>query len=308
MKLYLAPMEGVIDSVFREVLTSVGGIDQCVTEFFRVSDGQMIPEKVFYRECPELLNHSKTKYGVPVFVQILGGDPEPMAANALRAVQLGACGIDVNFGCPAKTVNKNDGGATLLKYPYRIQKILETIRKTVPAQIPVTAKIRLGFDNPEMCIENAQAVQAAGINTLTVHCRTKTDMYKPPAFWEWIPKIKDKTNLNIVANGDIWNNRDFERCREITGCDHFMIGRGAIANPFIFMQIKNAELDRGWESIRPLLPIFFDFSARLKSGFFAQARTKQWLSMMSKTNEDSRQLFETLKVIRNPVEFREMLN
>ncbi len=297
-------MEGVIDSIFREILTSIGGIDQCVTEFFRVTDYQIIPDKVFLRECPELLNQSKTKYGVPVFVQLLGGHPELMAESALRAANLGACGIDVNFGCPAKTVNRNDGGATLLKFPDRMTKILKSIRHVVPRNIPVTAKIRLGFDTPEACIRNAEAVAAAGITTLTVHCRTKTDMYKPPAFWEWIPKIKERTQLNIIANGDIWSSDDLKRCYEITGCDEFMIGRGAIANPFIFQQIRNPDFSVTWENIGPLLPIFFDSSAKLKSDFFAQARTKQWLSMISKKNEAGRELFEKIKAVQNPSEFR----
>lgn len=307
MKLHLAPMEGVIDSVFRDILTSVGGIDQCVTEFFRAITGQFIPDHVFHRECPELLNGSRTRVGTPVYIQILGGDPDAMADNARRAVLLGAVGIDVNFGCPAKTVNRNDGGATLLKYPERMEKILKSIRAIVPPEIPVTAKIRLGFDHPESCLRNAEAVAIAGITTLTVHCRTKTDMYKPPAYWEWIPKIRECTGLNIIANGDIWNVEDLKRCREVTGCNEFMIGRGAIANPFIFLQIKNTDRSEGWKSIKPLLPQFFDSSTKLKSENFAQARTKQWLNMMSKANVESRELFEKVKVIRDPVEFREQL-
>src|SRR4051812_22104705 len=119
MKLYLAPMEGVVDWVMRDFLTEIGGIDHCVTEFIRVVNA-VYPDHVFYRYCPELKTNSKTRSGVPVFVQLLGGQAEPMALNAKKAVELGALGIDINFGCPAKTVNKNDGGATLLKSCDRI--------------------------------------------------------------------------------------------------------------------------------------------------------------------------------------------
>ncbi len=118
-KLFLAPMEGVTDFVMRDLLTRLGGIDQCVTEFLRVTD-TLYPEKVFFENCPELKMGSRTRAGTSVFVQLLGGKADPLAQNALRAVELGALGIDLNFGCPAKTVNRHDGGASLLKSSNRI--------------------------------------------------------------------------------------------------------------------------------------------------------------------------------------------
>jgi tRNA-dihydrouridine synthase C len=214
LKLFLAPMEGVTDFVMRDLLTQVGGIDQCVTEFLRVTD-TLYPEAVFYKNCPELKTNSRTRAGTPVFVQLLGGQAEPLAQNAVRAAELGALGVDLNFGCPAKTVNRHDGGATLLKSSHRIFDIVSTVRKAVPSHIPVTAKIRLGFDSPEPCIENALAAEAAGAAWLTVHCRTKTDGYKPPAYWEWIPKIKEKAKIKIIANGEIWNSDDFNKCKSV---------------------------------------------------------------------------------------------
>ncbi|MCB0363705.1 MAG: tRNA-dihydrouridine synthase, partial [Bdellovibrionales bacterium] len=119
MSIALAPMEGVIDSVMRDLLTSIGGIDQCTTEFIRVTDREL-PDHVFYRYCPELKSGGKTPGGIPVFLQLLGSRPEEMAINAQKAVALGAIGIDLNFGCPAKTVNRHDGGASLLKDPQRL--------------------------------------------------------------------------------------------------------------------------------------------------------------------------------------------
>lgn len=300
-------MEGVVDWVLRDILTSIGGIDRCVTEFIRVTD-RLVVDKVFYDYCPELRTNSRTRAGVPVYVQLLGGHPQPLAENSVRAVELGACGIDLNFGCPAKTVNRHDGGATLLKYPDRIFNILTAVRAAVPKQIPVTAKIRLGFDNPEMCLQNAMAVESAGIETLTVHCRTKTDMYKPPAYWEWIPRIKEKApKLQIVANGEIWTKEDFERCREVTGCYQFMIGRGAIANPFIFRQIKGESLTSEWEDLKGFLPRFFDASTEFRSALFAQSRTKQWLAQISKRNARAAQVFSEIKAECDPTVFRQRL-
>lgn len=144
VNLFLAPMEGVTDWIMRDTLSRLGGLDFCVTEFLRVTKN-LHPHKVFLRHCPELLNGSRTSSGTPVFFQILGGEPEPMALNALRAAELGAAGIDLNFGCPAKTVNRHDGGAVLLKSPQRLFTITQRVRELVPKEIPVSVKMRLGF-------------------------------------------------------------------------------------------------------------------------------------------------------------------
>jgi tRNA-dihydrouridine synthase C len=304
--LYLAPMEGVVDYVMRDQLTAIGGIDRCVTEFIRVTD-QLLPDHIFLKYCPELKSGSRTRTGTPVYVQLLGGHPEPLAENARRAVELGAIGIDLNFGCPAKTVNRHDGGATLLKYPDRIFRILSAVRASVPRTIPVTAKIRLGFDNPEMCIPNAEAVESAGIELLTVHCRTKTDMYKPPAFWEWIPKIKAKTKLRIVANGEIWSVDDLKRCREITGCDDFMIGRGALANPLIFRQIRGENISVDWPQMRNYLAQFFELNIQVKNENYALSRSKQWLNQMRKSSTEAAEAFEILKAVNEAAKFRSAL-
>ena len=112
----LAPMEGVLDPLMRKVITEVSHVDYCTTEFIRITD-KLLPDHVFFRYAPELNNKSLTDSKTPVLVQLLGGKPDWMAKNALRAKELGAFGIDINFGCPAKTVNRHDGGASLLKDP-----------------------------------------------------------------------------------------------------------------------------------------------------------------------------------------------
>lgn len=308
-ELLLAPMEGVTDWVMRDLLTLLGGIDLCVTEFLRVTD-KLLPESVFYKNCPELKTASKTRAGTPVFIQLLGGQPEPMAQNALRAQELGAMGIDLNFGCPAKTVNRHDGGAAILKSSDRIFKIVKAVRQAVPESTLVTAKIRLGYDNPEQCLDNAVAVAEAGATWLTVHCRTKTDGYRPPAYWEWIPRIQEKTKIKIIANGEIWTTQDFKRCQDVTQCRAFMIGRGALRNPYLFQEIKNQNnLDAlAAEKALKLVPGFYEACGVYVSDYFGVARTKQWLNQLRHRSQAIQNIFDQLKVIEKPVEFKTKMN
>lgn len=306
-KLFLAPMEGVTDWVMRDLLTSLGGIDQCVTEFLRVTD-TLYPDHIFYKNCPELKTQSRTRSGTPVFVQLLGGQAEPLAWNAKKAVELGALGIDLNFGCPAKTVNRHDGGASLLKSADRIFNIVKTVRSHVPQDIPVTAKIRLGYDDPSQCLENAIAVTEAGATWLTVHCRTKTDGYKPPAYWEWIPKIQQVTEIKIIANGEIWTKADFQKCQQITSCTDFMIGRGALRNPYLFSEIKSPTAALTATASLKLISGFYDACVAFKSENLAIARSKQWLNQLSQNSEEAKTIFEQLKSITKPVEFKYLLD
>ena len=325
-KLHLAPMQGVADKIMREFLTDIGGIDQCVTEFIRITN-LLLPESVYFKDCPELLTRSRTKIGTPVIVQLLGGDASCLAENAARACELGAYGIDLNFGCPAKTVNRHDGGAVLLKSPARIFKIVSAVRAAVPAEKKVSAKIRLGYDNPASCIELGQAIESAGASYLTVHCRTKADLYQAPAYWEWIPKIKENIKLPIVANGDIWNFQDLQNCQAITGCNEFMIGRGVLRDPFIFLklrglnpqgksskvQISNSDLDSTSDSTSDsnftlqLLFRFFLINKIELNPLYAVARTKQWLRQIALSETTLQPCFDKLKLIVNPNEFEQAL-
>lgn len=149
----LAPMEGLMDGHFRELLTAVGGIDHCVTEFIRITK-QVYPQRVFKRFSPELAYRGeqcgKTRAGTPVHVQLLGSDPQLMAENAAKVAAMGAPAIDLNFGCPAKTVNKSQGGAVLLQWPQLIHDITAAVRQAVPSHIPVSAKMRLGFKDKSL--------------------------------------------------------------------------------------------------------------------------------------------------------------
>lgn len=235
----LAPMEGITDAPFREFITRTGFYDYCVSEFIRVSSNAL-STKVFHRHIPELLTASKTSSNIPVQIQLLGGHPERLADSALHAIAGGAKGIDLNFGCPAPTVNRSDGGATLLQYPDRLEKIVRTVRDRVPSTIPVSAKLRLGFSDPEVIHDNARRVEQAGASWITIHGRTKTQGYIPPAYWQPIGKVRQSLSIPVVANGEIWTIDDFRKCREETGSIHFMIGRAALAQPTLAKKMREA--------------------------------------------------------------------
>ena len=301
MRIVLAPMEGVVDHLMRALLTEIGGIDQCVTEFVRVSD-LLLPPRVFYRLCPELLNQGKTPNGVPVVVQLLGGNASALAENAARAAELGAPGIDINFGCPAKTVNRHDGGASLLRSPDRIFRIIDAVRRAVPVETPVTAKIRLGFSDTNLLIDNALAIEAGGASEITIHGRTKTDGYKPPAYWDLIGEAKQHLSINVIANGEIWTIEDYRKCRQQSDCEDVMIGRGLIRYPDLAQRIKlylKGELAMNTPSKINVFETLVRYyqAARLenKSHRYLCDRTKQWTSLLGLGNPDALALFHQIK-------------
>lgn len=297
MNIYLAPMEGVVDHHMRAVVTKVGGFHACVTEFIRVVD-RLLPEHVFLRYCPELQQGGKTAAGIPVVIQLLGGLPEIVAINAQRAVELGAPGVDINFGCPSKTVNRKAGGAVLLKKPDRIYNIVRAVRKALPGHIPVSGKIRLGYEDTALTLENAHAVADGGASLITVHARTKVDGYIKPARWQCLAPINEELTIPVIANGDINSEEDYRRCVEISGCENIMIGRGALSRPDLALQIKNPDVvPFRWPHIHHLL---VDMYVRLKqqSGITERrilGRIKQWLAWLKREYSEAQQAFDELR-------------
>ncbi|CAG9001054.1 MAG: tRNA-dihydrouridine(16) synthase [Candidatus Celerinatantimonas neptuna] len=297
MRLILAPMEGVVDAQMRQLLTTIGGYDLCVTEFIRVTE-QKLPPKVFYRLCPELHHNGVTSSGVPVRVQLLGQSPDWLAINSITAIKLGSAGIDLNFGCPAKTVNKSRGGAILLKEPQLIFDIVRAVRNAVPLHLPVSAKIRLGYENTQHTFEIADAIATAGADELTVHARTKIDGYRPPAYWHWIDAIRQRINIDVVANGEIWDKASFNQCKEQAKTNSFMIGRGAIARPNIAQMIKKDEPQMTWTGILELLIQFAEHPASLHEAIYFPARVKQWFSYLKLSYPQADPLFRKIRVLR----------
>ncbi|MDH5358992.1 MAG: tRNA-dihydrouridine synthase [Gammaproteobacteria bacterium] len=311
MKIYLAPMEGVVDYHMRSILTAVGGYDYCVTEFVRVVD-RLLPAKVFTRICPELTQGGHTDSGTPVIVQLLGSDISAMADNAQRVTELGAPGVDINFGCPSKCVNKNDGGAILLKNPHRLYDIVHAVREQVPEKQPVSAKIRLGFDDTSLALENALAVAEAGADFITVHARTRKDGYTAPARWEWLARINEALQIPVVANGDINSVEDYQRCIDVSSCEQIMIGRGAVARPDLARQIvahqygqDSVELD--WLEVKDMLGnLAVELQDNIKDRYILP-RIKQWLVHLKRQYDEAHACFDSVRLMRSYAEFEQLL-
>ena len=312
MQLVMAPMEGVIDHHMRDLLTGLGGLDGCVTEFVRVSDSRVLPRRAFQKLCPELDHQGLTRHGVPVKLQLLGGDPQTLADNAAYAASLGAYAIDLNFGCPAKTVNNSNGGASLLQYPERVFDIVAAVRRQVPADIAVSAKIRLGFHDRSAYLDNAHAVAAAGATELTVHARSKVDGYQPPAYWDYIQRIREAVTIPVVANGEIWSVDDWRRCHKETGCSAFMLGRGILARPDLALAIR-AEIENksyipmSWQHVSGLLFDYHISTQHLYPPRFLGNRIKQWLAYLRLTYPQAEVLFHAIKREKDATVFEQKL-
>lgn len=310
MRVILAPMEGVLDHLMRKILTDIGGYDLCVTEFVRVVD-QLLSERSFYRACPELIDAgiygSTTTSGTPVRVQLLGQEPQCMAENAAKVVELGSNGVDLNFGCPSKMVNKSRGGAILLKDPENLYRIIKAVRDAVPHDSLVTAKIRLGYEDKSLAIENAQAVEAAGANELNVHARTKLEGYKPPAHWQWIAKIKQQVNIPVIANGEIWTLADANKCREVSQCNDIMVGRGALATPNLALLIKGQAPKMPWSAAQTMLLKYTECETYGDKSKYYPNRIKQWLRYLKLQYSEADELFNEVRTLKTAEGIRAVL-
>lgn len=302
-------MEGVLDWVLRELLSEVGGVDRMVTEFVRVTD-KLLPDHVFFKYSPELERGGQTLNGTPVFVQLLGGQSGPMAENAFRLSQLGAPGIDLNFGCPAKTVNRHDGGAAILKQPERVYEITRTVREALPAATPVTIKVRLGFDHKDFHKEIAQAADEAGAAHIVVHARTKTEMYTPPAHWHYIASMRSGRNIPFLANGEIWSTEDYRACTLASGVQRVALGRGLVRNPLLAWQIKSA---LGLSAHQPdfdagqFLETFFIRSREFRGEAYSVARVKQLLRYWAPADRLFESWFNRAKVVHDIREMTDLI-
>ncbi|ALM51420.1 tRNA dihydrouridine synthase [Halomonas huangheensis] len=296
-------MEGVIDYHARDLLTRTPGFDWTVTEFVRVVDARL-PPRVFYRHCPELATQPiATPSNIPVHLQLLGSDPEALAANAQQALRLGAISLDLNFGCPAKLVNRHDGGASLLRDPRRLFRAVDAVYRAVGDVIPVTAKIRLGFSNRRLALECARAAEDAGARQLVVHARTRDEGYKPPAHWEWIGRIRTQLSIPVVANGDIWSLEDYWKARTLSGCRHVMLGRGALADPWLAPRIRHWQRcgqrlpDTSWAQRAALLSEYAALQRTTLPERIVVSLLKQWMNQMRARDSEAAERFQAVRRI-----------
>ncbi|MDR3431393.1 MAG: tRNA dihydrouridine(16) synthase DusC [Rouxiella aceris] len=297
MRVLLAPMEGVLDPLVRELLSEVNDYDLCITEFLRVVD-QLLPVKSFYRLCPELRQQSRTASGTLVRVQLLGQYPQWLAENAARAVELGSFGVDLNCGCPSKMVNGSGGGATLLKDPELIYQAAKAMRAAVPEDLPVTVKVRLGWDSLAQSFEIADAVQQAGATELTVHGRTKEDGYKAERInWQAIADIRQRLTIPVIANGEIWDYASAQQCMQITGCEAIMLGRGALNVPNLSRVVKYNHPKMPWPEVIVLLQKYTHLEKQGDTGLYHVARIKQWLGYLRKEYVEASEVFSEVRAL-----------
>ncbi|ADM98050.1 tRNA dihydrouridine(16) synthase DusC [Dickeya dadantii] len=308
MRVLLAPMEGVLDSLVRELLTEVNDYDLCITEFLRVVDSRL-PVKAFYRLCPELRHGSRTPSGTRVRVQLLGQYPQWLAENAARAVELGSWGVDLNCGCPSKMVNGSGGGATLLKDPDLIYRAARAMREAVPSSLPVTVKVRLGWDSGERQFEIADAVQQAGASELVVHGRTKEDGYRAERInWAAIGEIRRRLRIPVIANGEIWDWQSAQDCMAATGCDAVMIGRGALNVPNLSRVIKYREARMPWPEVVQLLQKYVRLEKQGDTGLYHVARIKQWLGYLRKEYDEASDLFSRIRALNTSADIERVID
>jgi tRNA-dihydrouridine synthase C len=237
----LAPMEGVTEPCFRDMVlarnaaTELGG---AFTEFVRVSEVPT-PQHVLRRHL------GPQRFDAPVGLQLMGSDLGKLAATARNAVECGAPLVDLNFGCPAKGAIKGCAGSALLKHPAALEEVVRAVVDALP-DTPVTAKIRAGYDDATRIEELARAAEAGGAAMLTVHCRTRAEAYQPQVDWTRIARAVGAVSIPVCGNGSVATHADLQRMRDETGCAFVMVGRGALADPWIFSgrKVSRAEAAR----------------------------------------------------------------
>lgn len=220
-------MEGVTHPLFRKLIAEQGGVGLVCTEFLRVTAQPMRAARL----CRRVVKVA----GTPLSVQIMGRDPKSMAETAAMVCDLGADVVDINMGCPSRNATKGGVGAAMLKDPALVHRVVTAVRARTP--VPLSVKLRAGFNDASNAVQLAKVVQDGGADLVTVHPRRRVDFYHGVADWRMIKRVKAALAIPVIGNGDCWYAADAPRMQEETGCDGVMIGRPAVRNPWIFVQI-----------------------------------------------------------------------
>lgn len=279
--LFLAPMEGVGDRCFRRAMASIGGFDEAVTDFLRV------PTNAHIQSLARVYDAEETR-PIPLAAQLMGSDIQLMAAMASEIESRGAPRIDLNCGCPSNTVTGRGAGSSLLKDPDLLHEVAKAMVKAV--SVPVTIKMRSGYDDTSRFKENLLAAQESGARFITLHPRTKVDGYGPPARWDLIAEAKSILKIPVVGNGDVLTVEHALKMLNETHCDALMIGRGSVINPFIFHQIRahfaGKTYQPRWDDLQCYLDVYIseippESSQRLKIN-----KMKQLMGFLFKGTEE----------------------
>ena len=234
----LAPMAGVSDRALRELAMRFGAV-ACVGEM--VSCKGLVQGS---RKSAELMEIGPLE--MPCAIQLFGDEPEPMARAAELAQQYSPAWLDINMGCPAPKIAGNRSGSALMLEPDRAESIIRAVKEA--SSIPVTVKFRKGWDDSHInAVEFAQMADA-----VTVHGRTRQQMYAPPVDWEIIRQVKNAVSIPVIGNGDVVSPETAKALYETTGCDLIMIGRGALGAPWLFRQVRQYLQTGAYEPTPPL--------------------------------------------------------
>lgn len=236
--LLLAPMAGVTDKVYREICTRFGA-DGTVTEMVSAKGYLLTP-----REREEVVQLRETSPGERCALQIFGSDADFMGRAAERLCEDRFFALDVNMGCPApKIVSGGDGSAMLRDLP-NAERVLRAVVRN--ATLPVTVKMRMGWDESSVnYLDAGKMAQDCGAAAVTLHARTRSEMYSGRAHWEAIAELSARLSIPVIGNGDVESAQDAQEMLRQTGCYAVMVGRGAMGNPWIF---------RDWQRARQGLP------------------------------------------------------
>lgn len=239
----LAPMAGVTDTVFRQLIRAQGSCGLLMTEF---TSSHGIFKNAFARKPGRTMKYLEFQpHEHPISAQLFGSDPKVLAEAASICQEIGFDIVDINFGCPVNKVVKCNGGSGLLRDLPLVEEILTTVRKAI--QIPLTCKFRAGWNDKELVfVKMAQLAENCGLQAVALHPRTREQGYSGKADWTRIAAAKASVKIPVIGNGDIITPQDAVRMYEQTGCDAVMIGRSAASNPWIFRQIADYLATGAW--------------------------------------------------------------
>lgn len=242
-RIVAAPMAGISDRAFRIMAREFG----CALVFSEmISDKGLVYGQERTWRMIDIDDEAR-----PLGIQIFGSDPDSMARAAIIVQEAGADLIDINMGCPTPKIVKNGEGSALMLDLPRCRAIIKAVAGTV--NIPVTVKMRRGWEEGSpTCLDLAVIAEEAGARAVTLHPRSRSQFFSGKADWELIRQVKQRVNIPVIGNGDVWSARDAQRMLESTGCDAVMIGRGALGNPFLFRECVNL-LEEGVEPSPPTL-------------------------------------------------------